>query len=581
MNDRPAKETKGAGARSLVVGLDGADPDLVRGIGPRELPHLHGLMERGVHASLRSLQPPATLPNWLTFLTGVDPGLHGVFDFTVRDGYRVRFSGGCEREAPTVAARLDRMGLGCACLFFPGTWPPEPLANGIFISGWDSPVAFEADRSFVWPPGLHREIVSRFGPLRFDDVDEFAANRPGWHERLPGALVERIERKTLLAEWLLERRGWDLFAIYFGESDTASHHLWSFHDPASPRRPPRVTPALSRGLADVYRALDRALGRLLQAAGGERVEVTVLSDHGSGGSSDKVLYLNRFLQQAGLLRWRKNGPSRALSGRLRSAALEAVGPKTRERLFRAANRRLPSLLESRARFGAIDMKRTVMFSDELNYFPAVHFNLRGREAKGTLCKKNTDAARRDLEQALAGLSDPWTGRPVVKAVHAREELFRGPLLHRAPDLLLELELDTGAGGASSGYSYHLGRSAQAPPGTGVWRRLNGDELLGRKGQALSGSHRPRGLLLAAGPRVEPAGRLQAGIADATALLLARMGIDPPPEFCGKVPDGVLRGLPSDGVASPRPLAAGRRASAGQSPDQARVRARLKALGYIE
>ncbi len=574
------------GARSLVVGLDGADPDLVSALGPGELPHLHELMRRGVYARLQSLRPPATLPNWLTFLTGTDPAVHGVFDFTVRDGYRVRFTGGSARATPTVVARLDRLGLGCACLFFPGTWPPERLDHGVFISGWDSPVAFEADGSFVWPPDLYREIVSRFGPLRFDDTDELNAHRPGWHERLPAALIERIQQRTRLAEWLLGRRAWDLFAVYFGESDTAAHHLWAFHDPGSPRRPARVTPGQASGLARVYRELDRALGRLLQAAGGSRVEVTVLSDHGSGGSSDKVLYLNRYLEQAGLLRLRPGDAGGALVRTARSSALALLPPRVRERLFRAADRRLPSLLESRARFGAIDMKRTAVFSDELNYFPALHYNLRGREPEGRLFKGDIPSVRRDLEQALAALRDPWSGRPVVKAVHPREELFRGPQLHRAPDLLLELELDAADGADGAGYCYHLGRSADAPSRSGAWRRLEPGELVGRKGGALSGSHRPHGLLLAAGPRVKPAGRLEAGIADATVLLLARMGIAPPPELCGRIPPSALKqpapgDSPAASLAGALPSGPSPVPPPPDPPDQARVRARLRALGYIE
>jgi len=56
--------------------------------------------------------------------------MHGVFDFTTRTGYRVQFTAGSIRELPTIAARLDARGLACASLFFPGTYPPEPLAHG-------------------------------------------------------------------------------------------------------------------------------------------------------------------------------------------------------------------------------------------------------------------------------------------------------------------------------------------------------------------------------------------------------------------------------------------------------------------
>ena len=138
-------------ARSLVIGFDGADLEVVLALGRARLPELFALMDRGVFAHQQSVLPPATLPNWTTFLTAQDPGQHGVFDFTVRARLLRAFRAGTVREAPTWIARLDRLGMRCACVGFPATWPPERLEHGVFISGWDAPVAFEADASFVWP----------------------------------------------------------------------------------------------------------------------------------------------------------------------------------------------------------------------------------------------------------------------------------------------------------------------------------------------------------------------------------------------------------------------------------------------
>ncbi len=415
-------------ARSLVIGLDGADLDVIGALGPDRLPELHRLMERGAWARLESVKPFATLPNWTTFLTGVDPGRHGVFDFTTREGYRVAFTAGTVREAPTVAARLDKLGLACACVGFPATWPPEHLEHGVFISGWDSPVAFEADRSFVWPPSVHDAITARFGPMRFDDVDEFDAEREGWHARLPNALIDRIRNKTELASWLLDERGWDLFAFYFGESDTAAHHLWSLWDAASPRHPGGTSEAEREGLARVYEALDAAVGTLVDRAGGEGVEVTLISDHGSGGASDEVLYLNRALAEAGLLTFHERGLIGPLVTRAKDIALTGLGGRARQLLFSLAGRALPGLVESRARYGAIDFDRTRAFSDELNYFPSVSFNVRGREPRGIVEPRDLPALTREVESVLRSIVSPWSGERVVREVWPREELYEGPFV---------------------------------------------------------------------------------------------------------------------------------------------------------
>lgn len=564
------------GARHLVIGLDGADVDVIHRMGPQALPTLFALMERGAWARLRSVMPAATLPNWTTFLTGVDPGTHGVFDFTTRKGTRVAFTGGTVRAVPTLAARLDRLGLHCAFVGFPATFPPEPLKHGVFVSGWDSPVDFEADQGYVHPPALHAALTARFGPLRFDDVDEFVADRAGWHGALGGKLEARVAARTELASHLLGQREWDLFAFYFGESDTASHHLYALWDPSAPRHPDDATDEERDGYPRVYRALDRALGRLLDEAG-PGAEITVVSDHGSGPSSDKVLYLNRALEGLGFLAFRSPSTTHnggALRDRLRAQAMQHVPPRLKHALFHAFGRALPGALESRTRFAAIDFARTRVFSDELNYFPALHFNLRGREPEGTLDPRDVPRVFAALEEGLLGLRDPWSNEPVVRALHPREALYEGPHVERAPDVIVELELDRQS--REEGASYNV-MPSQDDAEARVMRRLEASELRGRKGRSLAGSHRERGLYIAVGSSVRACGEIDARIADATATLLARMGIAAPPEASGRVLEEVLVARQGAGLTAlpDAPVAA------GTANDLARTEARLRALGYVD
>lgn len=569
-------------SRHLVLGLDGADLPLMRSLGREALPALFRLMDGGAYSAQRSVMPPATLPNWTTFLTGHNPGRHGVFDFTTRKGTSVKFSGGTVRASPTIAARLDALGKACAVVGFPGTWPPEPLEHGIFISGWDSPVAFEADASFVHPQWLFEAITKHFGPMRFDDADEFSAEGPGWHETLASKLVQRIELKTELAKWILKQRNWELAAFYFGESDTAAHHLWSLHDPASPRHVnPAATAAGTRsratGLARVYRALDAAVATLHDAVG-EEAELTVVSDHGSGGASDKVLYLNRALEAAGLLTF-KHSSGESLTSRCINAAkdvgLTKLPPKVREGLFRLGRGVLPSFVESQARFGAIDFAHTRAFSDELNYFPAIHLNLAGREPEGTVPGHDRDAVCYEVEAALTALRDPWHGQPVCAAVHRREDLFDGPHMDRAPDLVVELKLD-------GDYSYNLQPSAtvagDAQLEGGCFRRLTEKEFLGRKGRSLPGSHRQHGFYLAYGPSVGNVGEIQMGIADACATLLSRMGVSNVPDGDGRV---LFEILASDAGAPTQLPETGLPTRQADPQSSGFLAKRLQALGYID
>ncbi|MDB4984876.1 MAG: hypothetical protein JWN04_54, partial [Myxococcaceae bacterium] len=287
-----------------------------------------------------------------------------------------------------------------------------------------------------------------------------------------------------------------------------------------------------------------------------------------GGSSDKVVYLNHALRDADLLHFRRPSTEALVVSRAKALALHALPPRLRDRLFRFHGALLPSLLESRARFGGIDMPRTLAFSDELNYFPAVHLNQRGREPAGAFPKSERDRVKARVVDALERLRDPFSKRPIVARVYEREELFCGPFVERAPDLLLELRLDRG-------YSYNLMPSSSAVDPSAIMTRLSPSEYLGKKGRSLPGSHRPRGFFAAAGPTVRERGQLELGIADASAIVLARLGMAPPQGALGRVPDGLLRDS-----AAPRALPSVARPTHLRG-DTSALERRLRALGYID
>jgi hypothetical protein len=92
---------------------------------------------------------------------------------------------------------------------------------------------------------------------------------------------------------------------------------------------------------------------------------------------------------------------------------------------------------------------------------------------------------------------------------------------------------------------------------------------------LPGSHRPRGLLIAASPRVSGRGQVELGIEDSSALVLARLGVAPPPGARGRVPPSVLAP-----AGEPRALPAAR-PSRGAAGHVAAREARLRALGYVD
>ncbi len=73
----------------LLLGLDGMDPHLLHvWMKEGELPHFQRLMNQGDFRRLRTSTPPQSPVAWSNFITGTDPGGHGIFDFVHRDPER-------------------------------------------------------------------------------------------------------------------------------------------------------------------------------------------------------------------------------------------------------------------------------------------------------------------------------------------------------------------------------------------------------------------------------------------------------------------------------------------------------------
>jgi len=72
--------------RLLVIGLDGATFDIIKPlIAQGRQPALSRLVAEGASGPLRSTIPPVSAPAWSTFMTGLNPGKHGIFQWRAYD----------------------------------------------------------------------------------------------------------------------------------------------------------------------------------------------------------------------------------------------------------------------------------------------------------------------------------------------------------------------------------------------------------------------------------------------------------------------------------------------------------------
>jgi predicted AlkP superfamily phosphohydrolase/phosphomutase len=144
--------------RIIVLGLDGLDPSLVeRWMSEGRLPHLSRLADDGSFARLATTYPSISPVAWSSFMTGVDPARHNIFDFLTRDlkTYRPALSSS-QVSAPARTLRvgdwiiplgrpyvrnmrkskafwtiLGEHGISSNVLRVPLTFPPEKFAGAL------------------------------------------------------------------------------------------------------------------------------------------------------------------------------------------------------------------------------------------------------------------------------------------------------------------------------------------------------------------------------------------------------------------------------------------------------------------
>ena len=563
----------------VIIGLDGATFDLILPwVKAGKLPSIAKVLNSSSYGALSSTHPPSTFPAWTTFMTGKNPGKHGIFDFTQhkKNAYGIQFINSTFRKGNTLWQLLSKYGKRVGILGLPATYPPEPI-NGFIICGFDSPVTTGIDSSFTYPKELYRELKKQLGPYTITDFQELRIEE-GWHEHALSKIVQTLDRKAAYAKYLLKKEPWDCFMVLFGESDTVSHHFWMFHDQNSPRYDSQASARLKKAIFTVYQKLDEVIGTLT-ATLSENTSLILLSDHGFGGAGDKVIYLNRWLEQKGYLTFKSQGTLfQKTLNRSKKAALEVLPSSIQEQFFRKGSGLLASTIESLSRFGHIDWAHTQAFSEELNYFPNIWINLKGREPQGVVEPgKPYERLREEIIEKLSSFTNPVTNDTIVRKAYKREELYRGDQLDKAPDIVVELNYD-------QGYSYSL-LPTSAETGKEPLRTLRKDEFMGAKGKSMNGSHRMEGILALKGPSILKGQNFEGvSLMDLTPTILYLLSCSLPSDLDGKV---ITEAFGEDYIKS-HPIRYHEKTA--ESPDtppkeltadeEANLRERLKDMGYF-
>lgn len=543
----------------FIMGIDGGTLDIILPlIDQGRLPNLKRLTDGGVWGTLTSTIHPLTPAAWSSFATGKNSGKHGIFDFSSPDrkSYRHRLNSARDRAGESFWMLLSRSGRKVIVVNVPFTYPPEKV-NGIMISGFDAP---GASRSMTFPPGIYDELSAAFGSYTPDWT--FPAGETYNIEKYRKKVASTIQRRTETSLYLLKKYPWDLFLTVFNSIDHIQHIFFGMGAPGR------------KIIEEGYEQMDDALGAFLEEIEKEAT-VLVMSDHGAG-EIKKFFYLDRWLEQEGYLTFRSSpglkGIARTLAGSGRRW-LKRILPVSARGYLRG---RLPgarNFLVSQATGQETDWSRTRAYSAGM--YGNIYLNLKGREKSGIVERSERDRLCREIISKLSGLEDPETREKVVEKVYRKEELYNGPFLDEAPDLLVKWK----------GYAYFTKK--------GIDRKgsIFGKELkLDSSNYPHTGTHRLEGIFLARGPSLKQGMRLEGvHIMDLAPTILFLSGTPIPEDMDGRVATEIFE---ESFLSHSRPEyyehpddrrgeGSGREPGPSAPEENEELEKRLRSLGYIE
>jgi predicted AlkP superfamily phosphohydrolase/phosphomutase len=434
-----------------VIGLDGVGLPLVQDLIARGvMPNLAALAGAGTMAPMRSSIPTVSSVSWTGFMTGQNPGKHGVYGFTdVKPGTLTLFFPNFGNvRSPTLWDLAGAAGKRCVILNIPNTYPARAL-SGLLVSGF---VAVNLERA-VWPA----ELLPRLKAAGYKiDVDYLNADqRP---EAFFEDLTVTLEARRRVYRELVREEPWDLFVGVITECDRLHHYFWSqYADPAAPHH--------GRFL-DFYRRLDDVLGELV-AALPSGAPLFIIADHGHT-LIHREFYPNAWLRLQGLLGFTSDAPK----------GLADLDPASK--VF------------------VLDPGR-------------IYVHRRGRFPLGTVEAAEAEDLLARVREGVLGLRDdtpgaPAGGRPVPR-VFARDEIYHGPQVETAPDLVLDF---------ADGYD---------PKGA-----LTRTEVFGRS--VLTGMHTFADALFFVNRQGVPTDGLE--IVDLAPTILTLLGLEPPAAMDGRI-----------------------------------------------
>lgn len=410
--------------RLLIVGLDGATFDVIsRLFESGKLRTIYRLVENGVSGTCKSTHPPVTSPAWPSFMTGCNPGKHGVFHFF--DGSE-RLYTSQDIKKPAFWEILGKYGYRSLIMNVPVTYPPKKI-SGVLVTGMLTPPG----ASFAYPPSVE-EVLRQMGyvvaPSR-ELLLSIAFSRKSLEK-----LIEIEQKRTDAFVKIASQDDFDLGCIIYQATDIIQHRAWKN----------------ANAVYKVYEAMDLEIKRLIDNINPDNI--IIISDHGFGEYKMQV-NINQFLFNEGLLSRKKGernlhilkeeGKRESFIYSLISTVRRVTGSLriSQEDVVRL----LPNVVVTMLRkYIPVKLRRELLKSSKyvIDRDNSKAYVLSGFEMGIWINKEKVDdyeTFRDSLIEELKRLIDYQTGESVFEWVKPREEVYSGEYIYRAPDIIFQLK----------------------------------------------------------------------------------------------------------------------------------------------
>jgi predicted AlkP superfamily phosphohydrolase/phosphomutase len=358
-----------------LIGLDGVSYNLVKElIHSGVMPNMGKLIKNKGLVRTTAPLPEISPVSWMSMMTGMNPGQHGVFGFAELDPVNYSY---ILPHFPSLPVKplweeFDN-DYTSIIINLPHTYPARPL-KGILVSGF---VAIDLEKA-VYPIRI-LPILKQMN-YRFDP--DFSL--------IPGKKIEFLTQLDAILEtrWRffqhISKENWNLLVFVFTGTDRINHYF--YHSLSNKDSP------FHKDFLLFYKKIDDILGEIISQFDKKGIPFVVVSDHGFVPLK-KEIYLAQYLKEWGYLH------------------LDTPEENPNDL----------TTMNSRTTVFALDPSR-------------VYVHLKKKYKKGNVYKNEYNQLREEIKKRFLELE--IDNQQVLAHVFFKEEIYTGKFLDKAPDMVL-------------------------------------------------------------------------------------------------------------------------------------------------